>query len=283
MSSRKQNARPWTRADEARLRKLYPATHTADLPSMFGRSKSAIRVRAAALHLKKDPAFSMRRPWQVNDDTALREIYSHLPTAAVARRLHRSICSVNGRANKLGLRKSDAYLASPAAHRIQRDVARTNPRMIAHRFPRGHVPANKGVRRPGWHAGRMGETQFKKGHVGHNWKPVGSTRLVDGYVYRKVADTRLVPWTRNWKPEHILVWERSHGRLPRHHCLAFKNGDRLDIRLDNLELISRRENMARNTVHNLPRPLRETVQLLGTLKRSINRRSRREEQDRRSA
>ena len=68
-------------------------------------------------------------------------------------------------------------------------------------------------------------------------------------------------------------------------ALLMKRRDhRLDVRLDNLECITRRENMARNTVHNLPKPLAETIQLLGALNRQIRRRAHaREKQDRRSA
>lgn len=220
-----------------------------------------------------------RRFWSSEDEALLRALYPNTPTAQIASRLGRSLSATYGQARKLGLEKSAEYLASPAACRLRRgdNVG------AAHRFPKGHAPANKGLRRPGWGPGRMKETQFKKG-VATNWKPVGSERLVDGYRYTKVSDIRNVPWTRNWKATHILLWEQHHGPLPPHHALRFKNGDRTDIRLDNLELITRQTLMAQNTVHNLPKPIAEAVQLLGALNRKINRRSHRDEkQDRRSA
>jgi hypothetical protein len=66
--------------------------------------------------------------------------------------------------------------------------------------------------------------------------------------------------------------------------LAFRNGDRRAIRLKNLKCISRRELMARNTVHNLPRPLAQTILLLGALNHQIRKRTKvHEEQDRRPA
>lgn len=128
----------------------------------------------------------------------------------------------------------------------------------------------------------MRETQFKAGQRGSRWQPIGSTRLVDGYQYTKVRDIRstkggrgFVPWTRNWKPTHILLWESLHGPVPARHAVAFKNGNRTDIRPENLELVHRRALMARNTVHNLPKPLAQTVQLLGALRRKINRKAKR--------
>lgn len=202
----------------------------------------------------------------------LREIYPDTPTPQLARRLKRTVAAIYGRADKLGLNKSPAYLASPAACRLRRGD-HVGARF---RFQKGHVPANKGLRRPGWGPGRMKETQFRKGQLNgfaaRRFKPIGSVRTVDGYLYRKVAAIP-GPWTRNWKLVHVLLWESLHGPVPARHAVVFKNGDRTDIRPDNLELIHRRDLMARNTVHNLPKPLAQTVQLLGALRRKINRRA----------
>jgi hypothetical protein len=224
-----------------------------------------------------------RRYWSSEDDAQLRELYPDVKTEKIAERLRRSLASTYNRARKLGLERSAAYLASADACRLRRD----NSPGVAFRFPKGHVPANKGLRRPGWSAGRMKETQFKKGvrsgQAALNWRPIGSQRLVDGYRYTKISDIRNVPWTRNWKPTHVLLWESHNGPVPAGHALKFVNGDRTDIRLDNLKLITRRTLMAHNSVHNLPKPVAEAVQLLGVLNRKINRRSRDEKQDRRSA
>lgn len=136
----------------------------------------------------------------------------------------------------------------------------------------------------------MRETQFKKGVLNgvaaRRFMPIGSTRLVDGYLYRKLSAVPGGTWTVNWKPEHVLIWERAHGSIPPAHALAFCNGDRTDVRLDNLDLITRRELMRRNSVHNLPPELASTIRLLGALKRQIRKREKPhvgEEQDRRSA
>lgn len=220
-----------------------------------------------------------KRLWSPADDHALRRTFPHTHTATVARQLRRTYTSTAGRAAKLGLHKSVAYLARhrrTGGERLRIFGARS-------RFPRGHVPANKGLRRPGWSPGRMKETQFKPGVPSWRTMAIGSMRLVDGYVYRKISDTPNVPWTRNWKVEHQLVWERAHGALPAGHVVVFRNSDRTDIRLENLERLTRRELMARNTVHNLPKPLAQAVQLLGALNRKIRRRTRDAEQDRRSA
>jgi hypothetical protein len=214
----------------------------------------------------KDRFRAGRRLWNPDDDALLRERYPHEDTRTIAVTLRRSIPAVYGRAKMRGLAKTDEYLASLAAASKLREAG------ASFRFGKGHVPANKGLRRPGYAPGRMSETQFKKGES-LNRMPVGSTRLVDGYLYRKIADTPYVTWTKNWIIEHQRLWEAANGPVPPGHALAFRNGDRTDVRLENIECIRRRELMARNTVHNLPQELRSTIQLLGVLNRQINRRS----------
>lgn len=129
---------------------------------------------------------SQRRAWQQWELDVLRTQYAHTPTQKLSRSIGRSESAVYGRAAILGLKKSETYLAGPDACRLRRgdNVG------ASCRFLPGHVPANKGLRRPGFAPGRMAQTQFKPGARPHTWKPIGSTRLSkDGYVQRKVSDT----------------------------------------------------------------------------------------------
>ncbi len=223
-----------------------------------------------------------KRLWTADDDDVIRRLYPHEPTAVVAAALARSVSAVYGRADFLGVAKTEVYLASPAACRLRREATQAS---IARRYPKGHVPANKGLRRPGWTAGRMRETQFRKGErqgvAVRLYKPIGTERISkDGYLERKVNDD--LPLQRRWRAVHLILWECVNGPVPPGHALTFKNGDRRDVRLENLVLITRRELMARNSLHNLPEPLPQTIQLLGALNRKI-RRMTREKQDQRPA
>lgn len=274
---RRSERRAWSAAEDALLLELWPRTRTDAMPELLGRSHSSIRNRVTALHLRKNSDVSMRRPWTGEEDARLRALYGNNDTIEVAERLGRTVSAVYGRVNVLGLEKDPGFISTTGRRHAE------SPKARAHRFSKGHVPANKGLRRPGYAPGRMAETQFKKGGA-TRWMPIGSERLVGGYRYTKVTDIRNVPWTRNWVATHILLWEKHHGPLNRKtHALRFKNGDRTDVRLENLVLITRRENMLRNSLHNLPAPLPQTIQLLGALKRKIDRRTRNEEQNRRSA
>lgn len=218
-----------------------------------------------------------RRRWTSAELRRLRKLYPDTKTEKLATEFGRSLSTTYQKARKLGLKKSAAYLASPEACRLRRGDNVGAP----YRFPPGHVPANKGLRRPGYAPGRMADTQFKAGQRGGRWVPIGSTRLVDGYRYTKVRDIRstksgrgFVPWTRNWKQTHYVLWVKRHGKIPRHHVVIFRNGDRTDIRLGNLKLVHRREVMARNTVHRLPKALKKVVMLRAALVRRIRRKER---------
>lgn len=190
--------------------------------------------------------------------------YANTPTATLADELGCSIDRIYRKVSRLGLKKSPEYLESPAACRLRRgdNVG------ASHRFKPGQVPANKGVRRPGWHAGNMQKTQFKKGQKSHNWLPLGSERFSkEGYLQRKMTDTGYPP--RDWVCVHHLVWIEAAGPISKGHRLVFRNGDKTDIRLENLELITMRELMMRNTIHNLPEELKEVITLKGAITRRV--------------
>lgn len=207
-----------------------------------------------------------RRPFSRNEDRILRKMFADHRSAAIATLLGRSVNSVSNRAHKLGLRKSDAHLRKTLREcGLQvRDAGKS------HRFPKDHVPMNKGVRRPGWHSGRMRETQFKKGQTPRNTMPMWSFRFCDGYLMLKTGAPTPKP-TTGWEYVHKLIWERWNGPLPhwREARIWWKDGDHGNCSLPNLELVKSSDHIARTTVHNLPAPLPQLIQLAGALKRKI--------------
>lgn len=203
--------------------------------------------------------------WTSADKRLLRRLYPDKPTAAIARRLQLPVERVYATANRLGLKKSAAFLASPAAHRLDGVIGK------ASRFQKGHVPANKGLRRPGWGPGRMKETQFKKGSISKRWDPeiycIGALRISsDGYLNIKVRHG-----LRGWDFLNRHVWETERGPIPRGLVIRPINGDQDDTRIENLRLMTRKALMRENTIHNLPKPIAHAIQLRGALNRQINR------------
>lgn len=109
-------------------------------------------------------------------------------------------------------------------------------------FKKGHVPVNKGTK--GMFPNAGGATRFKKGHRPRNYRPVGSERCnVDGYLEVKVADPK------TWKLKHVVIWEAANGPVPKGYCVIFLDGDKSNLNLDNLALISRAANARRNQLH----------------------------------
>jgi len=159
---------------------------------------------------------------------------------------------INHKAKKLGVKKSDEYL-------IRFGILENG------KFCKNRNTHNKGKRFIS--GGRSIETRFKPGLTPPNHKPVGSTRTtVDGYLEIKVAEGR-----RQWKPLHHKVWKDTHGIYPeKGTAIIFRDGNKKNCNIDNLELISRKQLMQRNTVHNLPEELKEVIRLKSSLMRRIN-------------
>lgn len=213
-----------------------------------------------------------RRRWAWVDLAKLKRLYPDTPTAKLAALLKRPICSVYGMAFSLGLKKSDAYRASPAACRLRRgdNVG------AAYRFKPGHVPANKGLRRPGWYAGNMRATQFKKGTLNGRaeqlYQPIGTERTNDdGYLVRKVTEKGR--GAQRWKAVHVLMWEECYGPVPPGYMVCFIDNNRRNIRLDNLMLLSQHERMRLNTIARFPPELRHAIRLTRKLQRTIKERT----------
>lgn len=223
----------------------------------------------------------MRQSWTPAEVNVMRSRYPHERAADIARDLGRKIGMVYQKAAQLGLHKSAAFNSSDKACRIQR--GKQSAAMKASQFPRGHVPANKGLRRPGWAPGRMGSTQFKKGCMSgaaqHNYVPIGTERITrDGALERKVTDDPSVYPARRWKPVARIVWEESHGPIPPGHAVVFHPGrtttDAKLITADVLELVSRAELMRRNSyLTRYPKDVADVIRLRGAVNRKINNRS----------
>jgi hypothetical protein len=219
------------------------------------------------------------RAWSEDDLAVLAEQYPIAPTKQIAKALDRCIYSVYNKALALGLRKSKEFLDSPEGGRLRKGQCR--PGMEKTQFTKGHVPANKGLRRPGWAPGRMRETQFRKGQrsgrAAKNWKPIGTILAdSDGYLRIKVREAVYGKEpcgfgnTKVWPLLQRHIWEQYHGPIPPKHLVVFKNGDRANCAIDNLELISMADNARRNSMwRRLPRELAQVIQLNGVLKRKI--------------
>lgn len=101
-------------------------------------------------------------------------------------------------------------------------------------FKKGNIPFNKGLK--GQYAPGSEKGWFKKGQVPVNHREVGSERISkDGYIEIKVAEPN------KWKLKHRVVWEQHNGQVPQNRVVIFLDGNKLNVDISNLALISRSE------------------------------------------
>lgn len=116
---------------------------------------------------------------------------------------------------------------------------------IASTFRKGMVPHNKGKKWAEYLTAEQQEkakqTCFKKGHRLKQYREVGSERItIDGYLEVKVAEPN------KWALKHRLVYEEAYGKIPKGMNLIFADGNKLNLELDNLLLVTNNELLRMN-------------------------------------
>ncbi len=120
------------------------------------------------------------------------------------------------------------------------------------RFEKGHIPVNKGTK--GMFNVGGNKTSYQKGNKSWNCDPIGTEkwksctkRHDEGFLYVKVQDGHK---QHNWKQKHRLLWEEAYGKIPEGYKVIFKDGNRHNIVLENLALVSNSQMLILNK-HNL--------------------------------
>lgn len=105
------------------------------------------------------------------------------------------------------------------------------------RYRKGHIPCNKGERMSKEVYEKCANTMFKKGHMPHNHRNVGSERIDDeGYTMVKVAEPK------KWSLKHRILYEEYHNeKLKPSDTIIFLDGDKNNFSEDNLIKMSRSE------------------------------------------
>lgn len=91
-----------------------------------------------------------------------------------------------------------------------------------------------------WNKGKKGlqlggeEGWFKKGNLPPSHKPIGSESAQDGIVWIKVAEPN------KWMKKHHYIHEHAYGPLSKGMVLRFKDGNKSNVTLGNLFVVSRR-------------------------------------------
>lgn len=203
----------------------------------------------------------MGNPWTQEEIDILTRMYPEHFATEIQKVLGRCLSAIYCKAKQLGLE------STPDKIRRSGMMSCNHPNNVAARFAKGHIPDNKGKKMSSEQYAKCQPTMFKKGQACWNHKEVGSERVnVDGYLEVKVAEPN------KWQLKHRVIWEEANGAIPRGHNVQFKNGNKQDLRIENLYLISKAEQMAKENSYyaKYPKELQEVIRLKGVVNRIIH-------------
>lgn len=169
----------------------------------------------------------------------IKKLYPDHTNNEIAQRLGCSVYAINNRAYVMGLKKPADFILQ-TKRLLGKKLVDSGAR---HRFPKGHIPANKGKKMSQEQYQRAAKTMFCKGHLPGN-------TLHDGAETVRI-DKRGKPFTfvrlslGKWIHKHILLWEQKNGKVPAGKILYCKDGNTLNCDPENWEAVTRAESMAR--------------------------------------
>lgn len=242
--------RVWTEKMIRVLRREYPTTDLDALAEKLGVSRDAVKTKATLLKVKR-----ASREWVWNEQmkTRLTELYPEHTNAEIGKILNVSESSVSVQAFKLRLFKTEDF------HRRKREATQ---------FRKGTIPPNKGKK---WDAfmskrGQEGsrKTTFKKGNIPPNHKEVGYERITkDGYIEVKIQEPNV------FKLKHRIIWEQHNGRIPKGIIIQFHDGNRRNCSIENLYMISRTEQVIKNSIIRYPANIRTAIRRVSKINKLI--------------
>lgn len=113
---------------------------------------------------------------------------------------------------------------------------------------KGNIPFNKGKKWDEYLTKEQQEkakqTCFKKGNIPSNHRKIGEERITkDGYTEVKIKDGSL---NKNWQLKHRYIYEKEYGKIPEGYNVIFLDGNKQNIDISNLKLISKEEDLIMN-------------------------------------
>ena len=190
----------------------------------------------------------------------LRQVYPNMFAEDVAKLFNCTVRQVYNVAFKFKIKKSKEWMQQE----FQRQATRLKIVGKDLRFKPGQIPANKGQKMHPEQYEKCKVTFFAAGHKPHNIKWDGYERYdKDGYVMIRVNEGK-------FRLKHRVIWEQHNGLIPKGMIVIFRDKNRLNFDIKNLELISRQEGIKRNRITNYPPELRNLIKLNNKLKKKLN-------------
>lgn len=251
--------RDWTDEQTNYLKDNYGKLTYAEISQVVGRSVSAVKTRAQVL--------GIQRPKNRLSDVVKAQIIEMYPvtaTSVLAELIGHSVVTIHHFTRKSGIKKDPEFLSQ----QLKAGAKRLQELGKAYRFPKGIQPFNKGTKGLTGNHPNTRRTQFKKGMKPHNHRPgIGHERItVDGYIEIKTRDGS----GENYEHKQRVVWREAHGTIPVGAVICFRDGNRQNCDLSNLEMISRKQLRDRNHWKHYPPEVIEQIRMMTNFNRKLN-------------
>ena len=105
-------------------------------------------------------------------------------------------------------------------------------------FPKGNIPWNKGI----YYQPKNLPKRWSMTNPAPQWAKEGDIRV----HHEKGVPYRVIKLNGKWCYYHRYIWEQHYGAIPKGYIVRFINGNTMDDALENLECISRADNIRRN-------------------------------------
>lgn len=201
----------------------------------------------------------MRR-FTPKEDRFILANYKKMPMKVISRKLGRTDSVARQRLVLLG-------------HTVPKDIVEKFRKES--QFKPGQRPQNKGKKMSRAVYNKVKHTFFQPGHIPHNAKERDGV-IVVRRDHKDRFNSKPYKWFRvglgRWMLYHRYRWEMFRGKIPKGHCLWFKDGDTMNVKLSNLECITRAENARRNRSGflTLPPEIRQTKTLINKIQTKIH-------------
>lgn len=186
-------------------------------------------------------------------------LYPNNYTKDIAKQLKVSETTVYNVAFVNKIKKSEEF----RKQELQRQAERLKIVGVKSRIKKGNIPPNKGIKMDAKTYEKVKATFFKPGNLPHNTKWDGYERInVEGYVEVRVNGKFIL--------KNRLIYNEHYGNLDKNQIVIFKDGNKQNFNIDNLQAITKAENAVRNSIHRYPEELKSLMRLNSKLKRKIN-------------
>jgi hypothetical protein len=220
------------------IRKYYPQNGTEVCVRRLGRNRGSIKSFVQKQGIKR---YKYRIEWTDDQLKYLKEHYADTPTKEIAKKLKHTLCSVNGMASKLALKKTQDHINKMNA-RWKKDLAELGK---AHRFKKGTIPANKGKKMDPEVYEKTKHTFFPKGHKPKNTLYDGA--ITTRHRHKRNYSRKYIRISEGvWQELQIYEWEKQYGPVPEGKILTCLTDDSLNCNPTNWKLTDRITHLEKN-------------------------------------